>query len=121
MAFEKLHLPFVPLGCFKCVKRSEIAAFARARISLPRIKPVFTGFQSLYHDLFLAQSMPMDFLAGAGKDICPAGDQWGKMQLYRQSQIAKRPSICLARRERTGALQFSSLTHAGTSDAQRNV
>jgi hypothetical protein len=52
MPLEILDRAFVFLRCCLAVERAEIFSFPRSRIFLPRIKPIFTGFQFPNHNDF---------------------------------------------------------------------
>ena len=50
MLFEILNRAFVLLRCSLCLERAEIFSFPCLRIFLPRIQPIFAGFQFPNHE-----------------------------------------------------------------------
>jgi hypothetical protein len=60
VALEELHLSLVLFCCLSCPERAQVAAFARLRISLSRVKPVLARFQFSNHKLlfpFFAEAL----------------------------------------------------------------
>ena len=53
MPLKILHFPLVLLGSGAGLKRSQIAAFARAATLFPRVKPVLAGRKFTDHRQFL--------------------------------------------------------------------
>jgi hypothetical protein len=58
VAFEELYLALVLFRLLSCLESAEVTAPARLGISLFRIEPVFTRFQSSNHFSVLSSNSP---------------------------------------------------------------
>jgi hypothetical protein len=58
MPLEILNRAFVFLRRNLCLKRAEISPFSRLRIFLPRIQPIFAGFQFPDHEVVIVSGLP---------------------------------------------------------------